>query len=164
MEWITAGVMTSNLKIVREHFGKTLAEVADAAGTDPTTVAAWENGDRLPGTHALLRLAAHFRLPADVLLLSDGEGLDGAASLAGRVSEPPNAADIDAAITLFQTQLMAMKDGNMLPLDDDTIEFCLQSMRGQLEEDARSDDPLGSPAGAGTVAEFKAADRSGKPG
>jgi len=161
-ECITAGVMTSNLRIVRQHFGQTLAEVADAAGTDPDTVAAWEDGARAPGAHALLRLAAFYRVPADILLLTDGDGLDGAASLAERRGTPSDATDIDAAITLFQGQLMAMKDGGMLPLDDDTIEFCLQSMRRQLEEDANSKAPGVSAACAGTVTELSITNPGGK--
>ncbi len=155
--------MVSNMKIIREHFGQTLAEIAKATGMNPAALAAWENGDGSPGMHSLLKLAAYYRMPADVLLLTDGEGLDGSAYLAEKSEAPSNAADIDAAIILFQSQLTAMKDGDMLPLDDDTIEFCLRSMRGQLEEDAQFLDPLPSPAGAGTVAEFRSADRNGKP-
>ena len=48
---------------------------------------------------------------------------------------------LDAVLKDFRGQLEALTEKNLLPLDNDTIEFCVKAMRREIEEGREEERP-----------------------
>lgn len=58
----------SKIKAMRDHLGLSQSELAKEMHVSQQTVAAWENGTRMPRAAALIQLAAFFSCSIDDLI------------------------------------------------------------------------------------------------
>ncbi|MCM1542485.1 MAG: helix-turn-helix domain-containing protein [Blautia sp.] len=72
----------SRLKSARLNSGLSRKQVAELTGVTVTTIGMYENGERFPSLHMIVKLAAHYRVSVDYLLVCN-TGTAGSLSLEG---------------------------------------------------------------------------------
>ena len=58
-----------NLRAIRMRKGYRVGDVAKAMGVNPSAVTHWENGETLPSTVKLIKLADLYGIPVDNLII-----------------------------------------------------------------------------------------------
>ena len=111
------------LQSARRRAGMTRADVALRLRITPEQLTRWETGEERPGTEALFDLSTLYRIPPHRLLIEDDE-------TAAPVTPPPD--DAAPALDAFRRELVAMREVELLPLDDETIDYCVAAMRARL--------------------------------
>ncbi|WP_425405423.1 helix-turn-helix domain-containing protein [Hwanghaeella sp.] len=115
----------NGLRPARLRAELSLEEAALRLRITPERLARWENGEEIPGTDSLFELSVIYGVPPHRLLLSLGEKSGGGDFL-------PDATV--PALDDFRRELLAMRDVELLPLDDETIEYCVGALRARLDQ------------------------------
>lgn len=118
--------LQDNLLSAREKAGLSREETALKMRTTPERVSRWENGQERPDTESLFELSALFRVPPHQLIAEE-VGKD--------TSDKLSKAGVSPALDDFRRELVAMREVDLLPLDDETIDYCVGAMRARLAPD-----------------------------
>ncbi len=111
------------LRAARSRAGLTREDVALRLRITPERLTRWESGTERPGTETLFELSALYRIPPHRLLTENGV-------MTHATPTPPDEAL--PALDDFRRELVAMREVELLPLDDETIEYCVGAMRARL--------------------------------
>lgn len=112
----------NSLTEARRRAGMSRQDVALRIRVTPERVTRWETGDEKPCTETLFELSALYNVPPHRLLLAFGE------ATRGKTQPASSAPTLDA----FRRELIAMRDVELLPLDDETIDYCVGALRAKL--------------------------------
>lgn len=132
--------MTINFSIARRRLGLSQETVADRLGTTDKAISRWETSGKITGAN-LVAMAALYKVPAEILMKHDGDGLNDYISPDGKPSMPApvdqdTAVQIEAALKMYRQQLTAFAKRDLLPLDEDTIDLAVEVMRDRMQKDA----------------------------
>ena len=115
--------ITNGLLWARNRAGLSKEDVALRLRVTPERVTQWETGEERPCSETLCELSALYQLPPHRLLLIQSDEKEGAQRPLD--TTPPELAD-------FRRELVAMRDVELLPLDDETIEYCVGALHSRL--------------------------------
>lgn len=111
------------LRMARKRAGLSVEEVAVRIRAFPARIERWECGEEKPDAATLFDLAALYQVAPHRLL----------AETAAPCPEADFPADATfPALDAFRRELTAMRELDLLPLDDETIEYCVVKMRARL--------------------------------
>lgn len=120
------GKTRNSLCHARIGAGLTIDDVALRVRVLPARVERWEAGAEIPETDTLYALAALYETPPHKLLLNRANFSDQPSESNGNFEE------FNPALDAFRRELTAMRAADLLPLDDETIDYCVGKMRDRL--------------------------------
>ncbi|RVU34012.1 XRE family transcriptional regulator [Hwanghaeella grinnelliae] len=115
--------ITNGLSSARNRAGLSKDDVALRLRVTPERVTQWETGEERPCSETLCELSALYQVLPHRLLLEQSDTIEDEKHTPGATS--PELAD-------FRRELVAMRDVELLPLDDETIEYCVAALHSRL--------------------------------
>ena len=115
--------LTNGLSSARNRAGLSKEDVALRLRVTPERVTQWETGKERPCRETLYELSALYKVPPHRLLLVRSDTVDSERDPLD--ATPPELAE-------FRRELVAMRDVELLPLDDETIEYCVGALHSRL--------------------------------
>lgn len=113
----------TGLLSARKRAGLSKEDVALRLRVTPERITKWETGEERPCSDTLFELSGLYQVPPHRLLLLQSGNKDDEQSPTD--ATPPELAD-------FRRELVAMRDVELLPLDDETIEYCVGALHSRL--------------------------------
>lgn len=135
--------MIKNLQLIRTKRGLSKEHVGNALGIPASQLSDWETGKTEIPADMLQVLAAYYETDDPSALLEETNDADrmrgrGDKKLLNR-THSSTVTNVQETLHAFREQLQALSKKDLLPLDDDTIEFCVEAMRKQIEDMSDSD-------------------------
>lgn len=121
------GKTKNSLRTARNRAGLSTEDVAVRIRVLPDRITRWEIGAENPDMESLYTLSMLYDTPPHRLLIEDGTPLE-------NDIDPPKADEsgMVPALDAFRRELNAMRAVDLLPLDDETIDYCVGKMRDRL--------------------------------